>query len=254
MTWELENDGGFASISNARELRALIEQLPPEKHRLLLDGAEGKVIPDIVTSDDDFIRILRLVMGTHGESKGPFLACFGSGLSKVITRGGTLAQSLSLLSSDEDQEYLLNTLGRAGLRQCIANVNDIVECLEWMYGKTDRLFLELIGWSCLFTFIHSGKGLGMVLRYLGDREDILFLDKMGKARLHDCIKTPDDLAYVFSGLNEQDTRLVISELSDAKVRQAVPTASELERLCRHYLSEENAGVLRSKYESLNHPD
>ena len=236
-------------IENADELFVALDLTPPEADGVILSQMGDKVF-QLIRNDSEFLLILQKAFGTKGESKQPYLRCFGNNLGHVVTAGKTLSKALALLAEEEDQAYFLQTLGTEGLRRCITTVADIAEALEWLYGKEDELFLDLIGWDFIMRFIHSMETLGMVLKHLEKSEEAAALEKIGWPQVLDCIQTPADLTYAFSGLGQENVYALIEHLDARKLRQLIPVKQELSRISQRYLSNSNALYLKERYDRL----
>jgi hypothetical protein len=236
-------------IENADELFVALDLTPPEADGIILSQIGDKIF-NLIRNDSEFLLILQKAFGTKGESKQPYLRCFGNNLSRVVTTGKTLSRALALLAEEEDQEYFLQALGTESLRHCITSVADIAESLEWLYGKEDELFLDLIGWDFIMRFIHSMETLGVVLKHLEKSDEGAGLEKIGWPRVLDCIQTPADLEHAFSGLIEENVHTLIEQLDAGKLRQLIPVKQELTRISRRYLSEGNASYLKERYDQL----
>jgi len=236
-------------IENADELFVALDLTPPEADGIILSQIGDKIF-DLITNEREFLLILQKALGTRGESKQPYLRCFGNDLGRVVTSGKTLSKTLALLAEEEDQAYFMQSLGTEGLRRCVTSVADIAEALEWLYGKEDELFLDLIGWDFIMCFIHSMETLGVVLKHLEKSDEGAVLEKIGWPRVLDCIQTPADLAYAFSGLIEENVHALIRQLDAGKLRQLIPVRQELTGISRRYLSERNACYLKERYDQL----
>lgn len=245
MAYKICYDNDCIAVKNAEELRVALELTPFEAHITLLEQI-GVGITELVKNDSEFLLILRKVMGTKGESKKGYLSLFGNKLGDVITEGETLARALAILANEEDQAYLLNTLKQEGIRDCISNFYDILDCLEWLFGKMDKLFIDLIGWNFVIKHIHTGESLGLILKFLGEVEERDLLAKMGWDRVFECIQTARDFSYVLIGMEVENERTLIENMSAEKLKQVLPFKSNLDKLSKH-LTVEDAKLIRGKY-------
>jgi len=237
-------------VENADELFVALDLTPPEADGIILFQIGDKIL-ELITNDREFLLILQKAFGTKGESKQPYLRYFGNNLGRVITSGKALSKALALLPEETDQAYFLLTLGTKGLRRCITNVSDITEALEWLYGKEDELFLDLIGWDFIMSFIHSMETLGMVLKHLEKDDENAAIEKIGWPQVLACIQTPADLTDAFSCLTEENIRKLIGQLDAKKLRQLIPVRQELTRICKRYLSNGNSHYLKECYDQLS---
>lgn len=241
-------EGDCVEIENAEELNAALEVTPPEADIELLNQI-GEKITDLVKTDEEFLLILGMAIDARGASKKPYLQGFSSQLTQVVTKGQTIRDALALLANESDQEYFLNTLGTEGLRKCMTNAMDIAECLEWLYGKMDTLFLELLGWDFVIRFINSGENLSFLVKAMSNAEEKELLEKMGWEKVMACIQSPNDLMYTFIGLDSQNDRALIEKLAEYnKLEHVIPSPQELDRICQRGLTKAEADYLREKYE------
>ncbi|MEC4819300.1 MAG: hypothetical protein SAK29_39425 [Scytonema sp. PMC 1069.18] len=234
-------------LESAEELLVALELTPIEADQEIL-AQIGEGILEIVTTDEEFLLILEKVLDTRGASKQPYLKCFGTQLNKVVTKGTTLSKALSLLANEHDQEYFLKILGQHTLRMCISNIFDLVESLNWVYGKMDILFIELLGWDFVLRFVNSGRALGAVMKVLSHQEEQILLEQMGWENVLECIQDTDDLVIAFTALEQQSDRLLIDKLIEFnKLQTVIPSLTELERVCKRGLGVEDVTYLREKY-------
>lgn len=251
MTCKISYQDDTVELETAEELFVALELTPMEADKEIV-AQIGEGILDLVQTDEQFLLILEKIFDTIGATKQPYLECFGAKLSTVVTKGDTLFKALSLLANESDQEYFLNSLGQDVIRNCIANINDLVEALTWLYGKMDILFIELIGWDFVLRFISSGRSLGAIMKVLSQEEEKQLLDKMGWSSVINCIQDADDLIAAFIGLEQQSDRLLIDKLLEFDRLQAViPSIAELDRVCRRGLCAEDITYLRDTYQNLS---
>lgn len=247
MICEICYDGDCVEIENAEELFVILDITTADADSEILKQIGGK-ISELVTNDAEFLKILVTAMGLEGKSKREYLECFGDNLKKIVTTGDTVSRALAIFANEADQEYFLKTLGKESLRECVNSLEDIAGALEWLYGKMDELYMELIGWDFIINHIHNGEGLGKILKYLASREEKILLDHLGWERILQCIQTDNDLVYVLVGLASSNEKSLIEKLEKPKLRQIFPTVKTLEQVCKRHLSDENGRILKEKFE------
>ena len=245
MAHKISHENVSVEIRNANELRIALDLTDPEIHMELLDQL-GKGISEIIKNDSEFLLILRKVMGTTGQSKKGFLALFGKNLGKVVTNGETIARTLAILANEEDQSFFLNTLNQEGIRNCTKTFYDIVDCLEWLYGKMDKLFLDLIGWDFVIEHVNTGENLGLLMKFLNEEEEKELLEKMGWDRVLQCIQTVKDFSYILIGMDLSNEQTLIEKITPQQLRKVIPFKTDLENLCKH-LSPADGKSVREKY-------
>jgi hypothetical protein len=238
--WENES----IEVENARELRVALDLIPAENHSELINQFKDS-ISEIITNGDEFLLILRKIMGIKGESKRTFLALFGDKLKNVLVEGDILARALALLANDEDQKFLLTTLGEEGIKNCITDYHDIVDCLEWLYGKMDKFFIDLIGWEYIIDHIHTGEDLGLILKFLSGEEEKELLVKMGWERIFECIQTSKDLYYVLIGMDAENEEDLIKKMPQEKFQRILRFKKDIHKLFIH-LSPKDSELVKTK--------
>jgi hypothetical protein len=248
MSCVISYDGDSVEIENAEELFVALEILPPAIDKFLLEQF-GDEIGKLITNDEEFLLILERIIDARGASKLPFLSCIGDRLNQIISQGETVRNALALLANEADQEYFLQKIGQTALRNCMASVVEIAECLEWLYGKMDHLFLEMLGWEFITKFVSSGRSLGLLVKSLDNTEQARLLDYMGWDKIiQECIQDSDDLMYAFVGLGGSNDRILIDKLVESKkLPQVIPSLEELNRICLRGLSKVDAEYLQAQY-------
>ncbi|GET37129.1 hypothetical protein [Microseira wollei] len=250
MPCQISYEDDTVELETAEELFVALELTPIEADKEILSQIEEGIL-DLVKTDEQFLLILEKVLDTRGASKAPYLKCFGTKLSQVVTKGSTLFKALSLLANESDQEYFLHCLGQEAIRKCICNINDLVEALTWLYGKMDILFINLIGWDFVLRFVNSGRSLGALMKVLSQKEEQELLERMGWQAVIDCIQDPEDLMAAFIGLEQQSDRLLIDKLVEFnKLQIVIPSVAELERVCRRGLGVDDIAYLQEIYQKI----
>jgi len=250
MPCQITYQGDTVELETAEELFVALELTPKEADQEIL-AQIGAGMLELITTDEQFLLILEKVLDTQGTSKEPYLKCFGSNLSQVITRGSSFSKALSLLANESDQEYFLNALGQEAIRSCINNTADLVEALAWLYGKMDMLFINLVGWDFIQRFVRSGRSLGAIMKVLSQAEEQELLEKMGWPSVINCIHDADDLIAAFVGLEQQSDRLLIDKLVEFdRLQIVIHSEEELERVCRRGLGKDDITYLCETYRSL----
>ena len=235
-------------LENAEELFIAFDLTPNEADLELLTQIKD-CIEELITNDEEFLMLLKQVLGQKGMSKKPFLQMFGEGLQKVITRGKTLNVALAILAREEDQQYLIDALGMEGIRKCITGLEDLAGCLEWLYGKMDEYFIDMVGWEYFMHFINNGEDLAMVVKYLEEREEALLIEKMGWPRMLECIQSPRDLFNVLTGLEGKNEKALLEKMDHQKLLQVIPFEYQLQEICNRQLTPADAALLMEKYKT-----
>ncbi len=248
MACKITYDGDTVFIENAMELLIAFSLTPPGADPDIISLVKEDML-NLVFSDEQFLMLLPKVLGEKGDSKIPFLMAFGDQLYRVVSDGDTTARTLALLANEADQQYFLNTLGKNYLRQIINSLEEIAACLEWLYGSMDTYFIELLGWEYIIGYISTGEQLGMIMRYVAEKEENELIQHMGWDKVFEVMRTPKDLYQVLTGMNPANERKMLDTISVEKLHAILPFQEQLDLVCQKYLSDEDAPILRSRYQA-----
>ena len=244
---EIYFDGDLIEIFDSNSLFLVFDIAPPTGCSQIISQIKGNM-PQLITNDHQFIKILGKVFGLKGERKIEYLEALGTHLGNVVTQGETLFNALALIHNPDDQTYLLETIGRKGLRNCVKTLDHLLGCLEWLYGKMDTLFCELIGWDYVIRFVRNGEALGRMLKYIDEEEEAYLLEMLGWNRVFECVQSTSDLYYVLNGLDPKNEKRFIELIPFEKLMVVVPFEDTLNKICNRYLTDEDSKILKSRYQ------
>ena len=243
---EINFDGDVIEIFDSNSLFLVFDIAPPAACSEIISQLGGNM-PQLITNDHEFIKILGKVFGLKGERKIEYLKALGDHLENVVKQGETLFNALALIHNPDDQTYLLETIGRKGLRNCVKTLDHLLGCLEWLYGHMDTLFCELIGWDYVIRFVRNGEALGRMLKYIDEEEEQHLLEMLGWNRVFECVQSTSDLYYVLNGLDPKNEKRFIELIPYEKLMVVIPFEDVLRKICNRYLTDEDSIILKSGY-------
>ena len=189
-------DGETADVATAGELvtaldvlqghydRAVLEQLRPHLAKVI-GGPQGLYATLKVLSAEDQLYLI--------EALGPRLV-------GVVQRAGALRDILATLAESGVEEKLLETLGPEGLRVLIGSAEELAGVLEWVYGSSDWLALQLLGVDFLKNLFQSGYELSLVLYSLDRARQQELIDLLGWEHVMALVHDRRDLAHLLRAL------------------------------------------------------
>ena len=237
---EIHLDDDSLTIETGAELIVFMHLLPDKYHKeIIAQASDG--ITDLIINDRDFLGILR---STQDIARKNLILAF-TNFDRVITQGETLRNSFALLANEQDQRLFLKKIDNEKLRGLISNFEILAECLDWLYGKMDEMFINQVGWDFVANFVSSGESLSGILKSITGREAKRLINHLGWDNINKCIQTSNDLILIFNSLSEENDKLLLENLSVEKLSHVIPTESELLRVCKH-LSDTNENLIRKK--------
>ena len=239
-------DNDVIEIFDSNSLFLIFEIAPPGASSEII-AQLGETINKLITNDQEFIKILGKVFGLKRERKIEFLKALGDHLKNVVTQGETLFNALALIHNSDDQAYLLEIIGRKGLRNCIKTIDHLLGCFEWLYGRMDIVFCDLIGWDYVIRFVRNGEALGRILKYIDEEEEQQLLEMIGWNRVFDCVRSTSDLYYILNGLDPKNEKRFIELIPYEKLMIAIPYEDVLDKICHRYLTDADSIILKTRY-------
>jgi hypothetical protein len=130
--------------------RVVLTQLQPHLSRIIQKGDHLLTVMKSLSADDQIF----LIQSLQGSLAG------------IMQDGSHLRDLLASLAEEKVETILLQSLGSDGLRSLILNAEELAEVLEWVYGQTDELALELLGLDYVRNLSREAADLSAILRSL----------------------------------------------------------------------------------------
>jgi hypothetical protein len=176
-------------VLNRQHDRAILEQLAPVLGDLIAAGnrsapANLKLLLKSLSAPDRLFVAAEL---------GP----------RLLTLIGTAVELRNLIVSLTDLDVeaaILRGIGSAGVRRLVVRSQQLWEILEWLYGESDVLLLELLGAPYLRRLVAHGHDLAEILRRVDPDRQVPTLELLGWDFALDLIRDDVDLREILSAL------------------------------------------------------
>ena len=121
-------------------------------------------------------------------------------LTGIIQNASHLRDLLATLADEKVETALLQTLGSDGLRSLILTAEELAEVLEWVYGQTDELALDLLGLDHVRNLSRDAADLSAILHSLDAVHQARLVDQLGWKFCLGLVRDGRDLAYLLRAL------------------------------------------------------
>jgi hypothetical protein len=206
-------DGEAANIGTAGELMVALDVLQGHHDRAVLEQL-GPHLADVIGDPRDLHAILR-VLGS--EDQVYLIEALGSQLVEVVQRAGALRDILATLAESGVEEKLLQTLGPDGLRALIGSAKELAEVLEWVYGASDWLVLQLLGAEFVKHLFQNGYEFSLVLHSLDHARQQDLIDWLGWDRVVFLVHDRRDLAHLLRALPADLSNRLLTHFTKAQL-------------------------------------
>jgi hypothetical protein len=205
-------DHETVQIGTAAELAVALDVLQGQYDRAVLTQLQPHLAQIIPQAN----QLFSVMKSLSADDQVFLIQALQGNLARIMQDASHLRDLLATLSEEKVEIALLQALGRAGLRSLILTAEELAEVLEWVYGQTDELTLELLGLDYVRDLSRDAAGLSAILHSLDTGLQARLVDQLGWEFCVGLVRDGRDLAYLL---------------------RALPTAVS-ERLLKHYNPEQ----------------
>jgi hypothetical protein len=210
-------DGETALVGNAAELAVVLDVLQGEHDRAVLEQLAPH-LPAILVNT----RGLQTIMRSLVPADQFFLVeTLAGSLAEIITDAAGLRDLLAMLAEREVEEALLHGIGGARLRELATSPRELADLLEWVYGESDGLLLDMLGKAHLNHLFTSGTELAIVLSMLGQAQQRTLIEILGWQTALALIHNRHDLMQMCAVLPASLSAELLNRLPAEKLRALV---------------------------------
>ncbi|MFL7792321.1 MAG: hypothetical protein AB8I69_09295 [Anaerolineae bacterium] len=189
-------EGETADIGTAGELVAALDVLQGNYDRAVLEQLRP-YLAKVIGGPQGLHATLKVLAA---EDQLYLIEALGPRLVDVIQRAGALRDILATLAESGVEEKLMETLGPEGLRALVGSPEDLAGVLEWVYGTSDWLALQLLGVDFLGRLFQSGYELSLVLYSLDRVRQQELIELLGWENVMVLVHDRRDLAHLLRAL------------------------------------------------------
>jgi hypothetical protein len=185
--------------------REVLTQLQPHLSRIILQPNQLFTVMKSLSPDDQVF----LIQALQGNLAG------------IIQDASHLRDLLATLAEEKVETALLQALGPDGLHSLILTGEELAEVLEWVYGQTDELTLELLGLEYVQNLCREAAELSMILRSLDTGLQSWLIDQLGWEFCLGLIRDGRDLAYLLRALPSAISERLLKHYEPAQLASLI---------------------------------
>ncbi|MDD2515782.1 MAG: hypothetical protein PHF46_02305 [Candidatus Gracilibacteria bacterium] len=201
------------TVLNERELSLIFDVLGGE------DEMSSVVHWNIIMQlDEDLIDIIKTYKGLLEclkklNEKNAFLLVFkvADNLSNIIENSLNFGELLARLPEEENKLRIIKHIRKKGLEQIILNSSDLSNILEWIYDKTERELLNMLGEEFLRKILIKPSDIYNVLPFLNDENKDYLTNIIGLKSIIKNIDTFQDLLFILKGCTLKSSRQLLDK-------------------------------------------
>jgi hypothetical protein len=216
-----------AAIGTAAELTVALDVLQGDHDRAVL----VQLAPHLAQIIGDGRGLLAVLRVLSPADQLYLIGCIGSGLPTVIHNAQILRDILAMLADCKVEEALLSAIGSARLRELLATPEELADVLEWVYGESDRLVMQLLGDAHLRGLFASGHELSLVLGMLDHRLQKELIELLGWEQVSALIHSRTDLAHLLATLPAALSTELLPRIPVDRLHALIRNAQGWQALC-----------------------
>jgi hypothetical protein len=216
-----------AAIGTAAELTAALDVLQGDYDHAVL-GQLSTHLAQIIGDGRGLLAVLRVLAP---EDQRYLIELLGFETPAVIHNAQILRDILAMLSECAVEEALLNAIGSARLRELLATPEGLADVLEWVYGESDRLVLQLLGEVHLRGLFTSGHDLSLVMGMLNHALQKELIELIGWEQVSLLIHSRSDLSHLLSSLPSSLSAELLPWIPVDRLRALIRNADQWRTLC-----------------------
>lgn len=152
----------------------------------------------------------------------------GDVLNSLIKNSQELAEILSRIPDESNKIRLLHILRLKGLSKIIFDAKDLGNIFEWLYGKSQRDFIDLLGKDYVKEIFLSTNEIIMILHYLNDENKDYLMDIIGMGGIKNKIKTSQNFLVMLKWLTLKKSRELFKKYTPSEILELFKTQEEWE--------------------------
>lgn len=138
-------------------------------------------------------------------------------LLNLINNSSELAEILSKIPNESNKIRLLTIMRVKGLRKILFNAQDLWNILEWLYGESQRKFLDLLGRDLVREIFYSTNEIIMILHYLTNENKDYLMNIIWIGWVKTKIKTSFNFLVLFKWLTDKKARELLKTYTKKEV-------------------------------------
>ncbi|MDD5769784.1 MAG: hypothetical protein PHE25_02350 [Candidatus Gracilibacteria bacterium] len=177
----------------------------------------------IITSYRGLLNCLKYL---NEKNSFLFLVKLGDVLINLISNSKELAEIISRIPEESNKIKLLSILRLKGLTKILYDAKDLGNIFEWLYGKSQRDFINLLGKDIIKKLFFSTNEIIMTLHYLTDENKDYLMDILGLDGVKAKVKTSKDFLVMFKGLTIKKSKILLKKFTKSEILDMFKTEDD----------------------------
>jgi len=147
-------------------------------------------------------------------------------LINLINNSQELAEIISKIPDESNKLRLLSILRVKWLTKILFNASDLWNILEWLYGKSERDFIDLLGKDFVKNLFLSTNEIIMILHFVDDENKDYIMDIIWLNGAKNKIKTWKNFLVMFKWLTSKKARELLKKYTKDEILAFFKTDDE----------------------------
>ncbi len=140
-------------------------------------------------------------------------------LPNILHTSEHLGEILAKIPNEENKLKLLKHLRHKGLSPLIRDAKDLWNILEWIYGNTQRKFLDFLWPDFIKQVFLSTNEIIIILYYLNNENKDYLIDMIGFHGIKNKVKTNENLLLMFQWLTHKKSKEFLKHFTKKEIAE-----------------------------------
>lgn len=218
-TFRLENEADLALLFQMFSQKSTVNSVI---HWNILMEVDTD-LEHMITSYTGLLRVMKYL-----NEKNAFLLLvkLWDVLLSIIDDSKKLAEILSKIPEESNKYKLLSILRVRGLKSLLFDARDLRNIFEWLYGDTQRKFIDLLGKDFIKELFASTNEIIMTLHHLEHTNKDYLMEILWISGIKHKVKTSQNLLIMINGLTSKKAKEFLSLFSPEEILDLFKTESD----------------------------
>ena len=147
-------------------------------------------------------------------------------LINLVKNSNDLGEIISRIPDESNKIRLLSILRVKWLTKILFDARDLWNIFEWLYGETQKKFIDLLGKEFIRKIFLSTNEIIIILNYLTDENKDYLINILSLEGIKNKIKTSNNLLIMFKWLTLKKAEELLKMFSKEKILDLFKTEDE----------------------------
>lgn len=210
-------DQETVQIGSAAELAVAMDVLQGQRDREVLLQLQ----PHLALIIKQANQLFTVLKSLSADDQVFLIQALEGSLARTMQDASHLRDLLATLAEEKVESALLQSIGPDGLRSLILTAEELAEVLEWVYGQTDKLVLDLLGLEYIRNISRNAVGLSAILHSLDSGLQDRLIEQLGWEFCLGLVRDGRDLAYLLRALPAAVSERLLKHYEPVKLARLI---------------------------------